>query len=133
MSKKITLTVTRGSLKGTTFVFEEPTRYTIGRAGDCDLSLLHEPGNSEVSRHHCELEIDPPRVLVRDLGSLNGTYVNGQNIGQRPAFLAPECFPREEIQDRLLRPGDEIQVGRIVLSIGLMGAASSDSRTSVRT
>jgi pSer/pThr/pTyr-binding forkhead associated (FHA) protein len=119
MSGKITLTVTQGSLKGQTFVFEKPTHCTIGRAKDCELSLVNEPGNHGVSRHHCELEIKPPQVCVRDLGSLHGTYVNGQKIGQRHTFLPPETTPYEGTKVRQLHPGDEIQVGPVAFSIGL--------------
>jgi pSer/pThr/pTyr-binding forkhead associated (FHA) protein len=48
--------------------------YMIGRAEDCDLRLQ----NRFVSRHHCELIVDgrDQVLLVRDLGSQNGTFVN---------------------------------------------------------
>jgi serine/threonine-protein kinase len=123
MSVKITLTVTQGSLKGQTFVFDGPARCTIGRAQDCELSLLQEPGNHGISRHHCELEIEPPRVGVRDLGSLHGTYVNGEKIGQRASYLPPEVVSHEEMKTHPLRPGDEIQVGPVAFCVGLVGPA----------
>jgi pSer/pThr/pTyr-binding forkhead associated (FHA) protein len=129
MSAKITLTVTRGSLKGRTLVFDEPTRLVIGRASDCQLSLLQEPGNADVSRHHCVLDIDPPEARVRDLGSLNGTYVNGQKIGQRPRHLPPEAFRPDHTETHPLQPGDEIQVGGVTFSVGLIGSAEAWSKT----
>jgi len=128
MSVKITLTVTQGSLKGQTFVFEKPTHCTIGRAKDCELSLVNEPGNHGVSRHHCELEIQPPQVRVRDLGSLHGTYVNGQKIGQRHTFLPPDDAtpnPYEGTKARQLRPGDDIQIGPVAFCVGLDGLADT--------
>lgn len=56
-----------------------------------------------MSRRHCLLDIDPPFVGVRDLSSLNGTYVNGRNIGQRE-----KRTPLGEIE---LHDGDRLIVG----------------------
>ena len=52
----------------------------IGREQDCHLRL--ESGL--VSRHHCVLLLDEYTLRIRDLGSRNGTYVNGQSDQQRP-------------------------------------------------
>lgn len=49
---------------------------TVGRAPDCDLTL-DSPG---VSRRHAELQVAADTVRVRDLGSVNGTHVNGLRI-----------------------------------------------------
>jgi len=48
----------------------------IGRADECDVRPLGE----EVSRRHCLLEADGDGLAVKDLGSRNGTYVNGVRI-----------------------------------------------------
>jgi pSer/pThr/pTyr-binding forkhead associated (FHA) protein len=48
-------------------------RLVIGRKKECDLRI---PVPS-VSREHCELKVEGGKVVVRDLGSSNGTYVNG--------------------------------------------------------
>ncbi len=48
----------------------------IGRALECDLSIL-EPA---LSRKHAELELMDDGLVLRDLGSVNGTYVNGERI-----------------------------------------------------
>ena len=85
MSTSIVLTVTEGSLAKTRYVFEEPAHCVVGRAPDCDIQVPADFVHADVSRHHCLLAIDPPAVRVRDLGSLNGTYVNGESIGQRPS------------------------------------------------
>lgn len=51
-------------------------KYYIGRAEDCQLRA----NTDSVSRHHCALMIEEPDVLIRDMGSTNGTYVNGERI-----------------------------------------------------
>jgi pSer/pThr/pTyr-binding forkhead associated (FHA) protein len=70
-------------------------RTTIGRAPECDVFL----DDVTVSREHAVLERQPDGIHVRDLGSLNGTYVN-----------------RERVEDSRLADGDELQVGKYRLS-----------------
>jgi len=63
----------------------------IGRSSNAEI----QPLDPTVSDQHCELEEIEGRLLVRDLGSKNGTYVNGLQIDMCP-----------------LLPGDELTVGR---------------------
>ena len=51
-------------------------RLAIGRALDCDISIL-EPS---LSRKHAELYLAGDDLIVRDLGSVNGTWVNAEKI-----------------------------------------------------
>lgn len=51
-------------------------RTEIGRALDCDISIL-EPA---LSRKHAEIEPEGDDLFLQDLGSANGTYVNGEKI-----------------------------------------------------
>jgi len=55
----------------------------VGRDEDCDVQLDHK----SVSKQHCVLVKTDGLILVRDLGSTNGTRVNGQRI--RRAALLP--------------------------------------------
>jgi adenylate cyclase len=66
-------------------------RLTLGRRESCDISLRFP----NVSGRHCELYFGDGIWHLRDLGSTNGTKVNGQRV-----------------QDRVLRPGDEITVAK---------------------
>jgi pSer/pThr/pTyr-binding forkhead associated (FHA) protein len=111
MDSTVTLLVTRGPLAGRKFLFDEPTTCLIGRSRDCTITLPLEAEHLDVSRHHCLLEIAPPAVRVRDLGSLNGTYVNGKKIGQRRAGLAPADMEGSHQPAVALIDGDEIQLG----------------------
>lgn len=55
----------------------------IGRSREADLTIIHPM----ISRRHCELFEDGGLVKIRDLGSLNGTYVAGEQVQE--AFLPP--------------------------------------------
>ena len=55
----------------------------VGRGDDCELRIDHK----SVSKRHCVLVKTDGLVLVRDLGSTNGTRVNGQRV--RRAALLP--------------------------------------------
>ena len=62
---------------GTQRTYELSAPLTIlGRGTDCDLRLV-DPG---VSRHHAELRVEDGEVVLVDLGSTNGTFVNGQPV-----------------------------------------------------
>lgn len=51
-------------------------RTVLGRGTDCDI-VLDDPG---VSRHHAEVTLDSGRANLRDLGSTNGSFVDGEKI-----------------------------------------------------
>ena len=61
----------------------EATRITIGTAASNDLQLT----DPTVSRRHCEISVREERYFIRDLGSTNGTGVNGTPVVE--AILAP--------------------------------------------
>lgn len=111
MDKTVTLIVTRGPLSGQKFTFSEPVACSIGRSRDCTIPLPQEVEHLDISRRHCLVEIDPPLLRIQDLGSLNGTFVNGKKIGQRGQ---PKTVWDTEESDQpvvVLIDGDEIQLG----------------------
>ncbi|MEM6332080.1 MAG: FHA domain-containing protein [Planctomycetota bacterium] len=73
---------------------------TIGRKNTCDLRI---PLTS-VSRQHCRVCLDEQGVVVEDLGSSNGTFVND-----------------ERVQRQALDPGDAILVGPVVFTVVING------------
>jgi pSer/pThr/pTyr-binding forkhead associated (FHA) protein len=127
MAPQVNLTVTEGILKGKTFRFDGHTLCTVGRSDDCFLHLPNNYAHCTVSRHHCHLDIDPPVIRVRDLGSLNGTFVNGRNIGHRGKRLTPEQASFVGWPELTLKDGDELRVGDTVLRIGIVPRAGSVS------
>ncbi len=115
MDSTVTLTLTRGSLAGQSFVFVEPTTCLIGRARDCTITLPQGIEYMDVSRHHCLVEITPPSLRVHDLGSSNGTYVNGKKIGQRATLGATGDVQVSHQPAVALIDGDEIQLGEYMV------------------
>jgi len=68
------LTAIEGPLKGKRFVLRG--QMVIGRSFDADIRV----DDLTVSRHHCRLSATPDGYSVEDLGSGNGTFVNGERI-----------------------------------------------------
>lgn len=114
---KVTLTVVEGYYKNKRYVFEQPSQCLLGRGNDCDIRLPGLHFHGDVSRHHCMLEIDPPLLRVRDLGSLNGTFVNDEMIGRRPKERLVEDTYIKLLKGRYLQTGDEIRIGHTVLRV----------------
>jgi len=71
----LTLAEKGGESKDLTF---DKTEIRVGRVRDNDIVL--PKGN--VSKHHCRLLLQNGQLLVEDLGSTNGTYVNGRKIAE---------------------------------------------------
>jgi pSer/pThr/pTyr-binding forkhead associated (FHA) protein len=69
-----------------------PGQVTIGRQADCDISVASE----EISRRHAQVRPTPDGLLVEDLGSANGTFINGKRV-----------------QTGLMRPGEELRLDTI--------------------
>jgi pSer/pThr/pTyr-binding forkhead associated (FHA) protein len=71
------LTVTKGHLQGEVFELD-PLPVVIGRDPECDLFL----NNMTVSRKHAIIERIDDELVIRDLDSLNGTWVDGKVVAQ---------------------------------------------------
>jgi hypothetical protein len=96
------LVVVRGPNAGSRYLLDRDAT-TIGRHPDADIFL----DDVTVSRRHAELLRTDAGMLVKDLGSLNGSYVNG-----------------ERVEERILSTGEELQIGRFkLLYVGADGTA----------
>jgi len=97
---EILVEILEGDKKGQKFAVRKP-KISVGRKGsDIELS------DAEVSRRHCVVAVFADTVILRDLGSSNGTMVN--------EFLVKEV---------VLKNRDRIQVGGTVISISLRNIA----------
>ena len=72
--------------------------------------------DNTVSRRHCELLPDDGQWILRDLGSANGTYVNGNRVAQ----------------PYVLKLGDQIRVGRTLMVFGAQPGVTRTSGSNVR-
>jgi adenylate cyclase len=82
--------------------------FTVGRVASCDL-LVQDP---TVSRHHAELELAGAGVRVRDVGSTNGTYLNGSRVTDALATPgARVSFGKVEFEVREHQPPPEEEFG----------------------
>lgn len=87
------LVVQRGPQAGSRFLLDTDIT-PAGRHPDSEIFL----DDVTVSRHHAEFVRTPTGFRVRDVGSLNGTYVN-----------------RDRIDEVVLQGGDEVQIGKFRL------------------
>jgi pSer/pThr/pTyr-binding forkhead associated (FHA) protein len=88
------LTIAQGQDSGKAFLFEQPS-ITIGRTEECDV-VLYDQG---VSRQHARIFNEGPAFFVEDMGSANGTRVNGQTV-----------------QKKQLVEGDAVALGAVVFT-----------------
>ena len=95
------LIVYEGKLEGQRWIIDQE-RIVIGRGSDCDIVLPER----QASRQHVQIERGDAGYLLRDLGSKNGTYVNGRQVYDEP---------------HRLRDGDEIQIA-LCVKMGFVGA-----------
>jgi len=75
----------------------------VGRHPDCDIVITDSP---KISRKHCCLAIVNDRPVVRDLGSMNGVYVNGSKVDQQA----------------WLKLHDELKIGNVAYHLENIGA-----------
>jgi len=110
---KVQLVVVRGKPEGKVIPLVGP-QFKIGRGETCHL----RPNSEQVSREHAEFTINGEIISVRDLGSRNGTLVNGK------ALTADAC----RLQDR-----DLVQVGPLTFAVSILdvpSAAAARAQTS---
>lgn len=84
----------------------------IGRSSDCNLRIA----SKEVSRKHCSILLSERAVRVRDLGSANGTFLNGLQLEANVDVAAP--------------PGSELEVGNVRFVISYDTPATADLEAS---
>lgn len=87
--------------------------FLIGRADECQL----RPKSDYVSRRHASLEVDESKVLISDLGSRTGTFVNGH--------LIP---PKRSLE---LANGDTVKIGPIEFGVVIKFSVSGKKKPKV--
>src|SRR5437763_10175017 len=103
---RITLTVTAGPHKGRSFTFVGHDTFLVGRSSHAHFRLPVK--DRYFSRVHFLVEVNPPQCRLLDMGSRNGTYVNGQKVERAD-----------------LQPGDRIRAGRTILRVSFEGGEAT--------
>jgi serine/threonine protein kinase len=114
VTPKVVLEVVAGPIQGRRFIIDRHNTFLFGRAHDCHARITEDP---LVSRHHFILEAVPPQARIRDLGSRNGTYVNGVRCGGREKREAAEEAASRRYPEVDLKHGDRITVGRTTIEV----------------
>jgi hypothetical protein len=99
---RITLKVTAGPHKGESFAFVGHDTFLVGRSQRAHFQLPMK--DKYFSRIHFMVEVNPPSCRLLDMGSRNGTYVNGQKV--------------EKVD---LHDGDQIRAGHTILRVAVAG------------
>jgi predicted component of type VI protein secretion system len=111
---KISLKVLSGNHEGKLIPIKEE-KFFIGRGDDCHL----RPKSESVSRRHCALVQKEGRLLLLDLKSRNGTFVNEKQLSHDKA--------------KILKSGDHIKVGQlefeVVIEIGIANTKKPEVNT----
>jgi pSer/pThr/pTyr-binding forkhead associated (FHA) protein len=102
------LQVVRGRSGATTLKLIDGVN-SIGRHDDCVIRIR----SSQVSRRHCELYEEESKLVLRDLGSSNGTFVNGKRV----------------LGKQTLKVGDVLTIGGVTLRVDSPNAAAKLSET----
>jgi pSer/pThr/pTyr-binding forkhead associated (FHA) protein len=96
-----------GKYQGGEFPLAEGQRIVIGRSSELDMVLVEEM----VSRRHAHIQMQNGIITIEDLGSTNGTFVNG-----------------EKIQRATLREGDRVLIGTSILKVVSVAPSGPESR-----
>ncbi len=92
-----------GKYQGGEFPLKVDKQVVIGRSSELDMVLVEDM----VSRKHAKITVGDGRILIEDLGSTNGTFVNG-----------------EKIKQARLKEGDRILIGTSILKLIQQGASA---------
>jgi pSer/pThr/pTyr-binding forkhead associated (FHA) protein len=102
---QVRLKVIKGKQLGQFIQFPKG-EFMFGRGPECEI----RPNSDLISRQHCLLHVSDTSAIIRDLGSRNGTLVNGQIVHR----------------ERILEDGDTLQLGPLVLEV-LLDASLVDT------
>ena len=105
--QRLVLRFISGKYQGGEIPLQDAQELVVGRASDAGIVLVEEM----VSRRHARFLLSGHELMVEDLGSTNGTFVNGEKIQRSP-----------------LKEGDRVLIGTSILKVVTSDAAARSSR-----
>ena len=105
---KVQLIVVQGKPEGKIIPLAGPV-FRIGRGEKCHL----RPNSDQVSREHAEFKIGTDQVIITDLGSRNGTFVNGKKL----------------TEPHVLKDRDLVGIGPLTFAVSIQGAPAATGKT----
>src|SRR5205807_3868975 len=99
---QVKLSVVTGPHEGKVFTLAEHDTFLVGRSKRCHFQLDRK--DMYFSRVHFMVEANPPLCRISDMGSRNGTYVNGERV----------------VETLALKHGDHIKAGHTTLRVGMV-------------
>ncbi len=105
--RQLALRFISGKFQGSEYALSDSGEMLVGRSGDVQIVLSEDM----VSRRHARIQYDGQRITIEDLGSTNGTFVNGEKIKRAD-----------------LKEGDRVLIGSSIFKVVHADAASSVPR-----
>jgi hypothetical protein len=110
-SRQLALRFISGKYQGGEFPLGETREIVVGRSSDLDMVLVEDM----VSRRHARIACSDQQIVIEDLGSTNGTFVNG-----------------EKIKRATLKEGDRVLIGTSILKVVSLDASAGPPRPRVQ-
>jgi eukaryotic-like serine/threonine-protein kinase len=119
----VTLTIIDGQLKGKSYKFDSRNICWAGRDSNCKILFPEDREHGQVSRLHCLLDIDPPKISVRDFNSKHGTYVDTVLVGKRESGQAAPQGINADVKpvEKNLYSGSIIGIGNVHIKVTISG------------
>jgi pSer/pThr/pTyr-binding forkhead associated (FHA) protein len=132
MATVLRLTVLTGPHKNEKFCFCGLARCLIGRAEDCFVRLAGTPRDTLISRHHCQLILEPPVLTLNDLASSNGTFINGTRVNSVELPLTSAATWQSLDADSILSQGNLLTTGGTTFKVDLVECPPRDKAATVK-
>jgi predicted Ser/Thr protein kinase len=100
---RLRLTFRTGAHRGHVLEFDPPRTLILGRSSQADVQVYDE----RISRRHCAIRVDPDGSRVKDMGSGNGSLLNGA-----------------EVRETKIADGDVLTIGRTEIELRYVGAGA---------
>lgn len=128
-SKNYALKFISGKYQGGEFPLKQDKQIVIGRSSELDMVLVEDM----VSRKHAKIMISAGNITIEDLGSTNGTFVNGEKVKQARLKEGDRILIGTSILKLIQQGADSVNVDENVVKQKLEEAAAAQAARSTKT